>query len=67
MPLQILVWRSVSVRFMRALIHPKLGGRLLLGFLFWLEERFPRFFGESGQYPLIVIQKPADSEAVLGS
>lgn len=59
MPLTILVWRSVSVRFMRALIHPKLGGRLLLRLLFWLEERFPRFFGEVGQYPLIVIRKPS--------
>jgi len=25
--------------------------------IFWLEERFPRFFGENGQYPLIVIEK----------
>jgi hypothetical protein len=34
-----------------------LGGKALLKFVFWLEERFPRFFGENGQYPLIVIQK----------
>lgn len=59
-PLTILVWRSVSVRFLRALIHPRLGGRWLLTLLFWLEERFPRFFGENGQYPLIVIHKPAN-------
>jgi SAM-dependent methyltransferase len=59
MPLSILVWRSVSVRFMRALIHPRLGGRWLLALLFWLEERFPHFFGENGQYPLIILQKPA--------
>jgi len=58
MPLEILVWRSVSVRFLRALVHPWLGGRLWLGMLFWLEERFPHFFGEKGQYPLIVIRKP---------
>jgi len=25
--------------------------------VYWLEERFPRFFGENGQYPLIVIKK----------
>lgn len=56
-PITILVWRSVSVRFMRALIHPWLGGRMWLRILFWLEERFPRFFGENGQYPLIVIKK----------
>jgi SAM-dependent methyltransferase len=57
MPLEIWVWRSVSVRFMRAAIRPRLGGRRLLRLLFWLEERFPHFFGENGQYPLIVIRK----------
>jgi SAM-dependent methyltransferase len=56
-PMTILVWRSVSVRFLRALIHPRLGGRLLLRLLYWLEERFPNFFGENGQYPLIVLLK----------
>lgn len=64
MPLQILVWRSVSVRFMRALIHPRLGGKALLRVLFSLEERFPDFFGRNGQYPLIVIRKPGRSEVV---
>ena len=62
MPAQIYVWRSVSVRFLRALIHPRLAGRGWLRLLFWLEERFPHFFGENGQYPLIVIQK-SDHEA----
>jgi len=36
------------VRFMRALVHAPLGGRLWLGLLFWLEERFPRFFWRTG-------------------
>lgn len=58
MPLEIYPWRSVSVRFMRNLIHPWLAGRLWLRLLYLLEERFPRFFGENGQYPLIVIRKP---------
>ncbi|NMC13502.1 MAG: class I SAM-dependent methyltransferase [Chloroflexi bacterium] len=57
MPITILVWRSVSVRFMRALIHPWLGGRMWLRILFWLEECFPKYFGENGQYPLVVIKK----------
>lgn len=61
MPVEILVWRSVTVRFMRALIHPRLGGRAALGLLFWLEERFPHFFGEKGKYPLIVIRKPEEA------
>lgn len=56
-PMKILVWRSVSVRFLRALVHPRFGGRWFLRLLFWLEERFPYFFGENGQYPLIVLHK----------
>ncbi len=60
MPLQILVWRSVNTRFLRTFIHARLGGRRLLQVLFWLEERFPRFFGEKGVYPLIVIRKPEE-------
>jgi SAM-dependent methyltransferase len=57
MPVEIRVWRSVSVRFLRALIHPRLGGRLWLRLLYWLEERFPHYFGERGQYPLIVVRR----------
>ncbi len=53
----IRVWRSVNMRFLRALIHPKLGGRYWLRLLYWLEERFPGYFGEKGQYPLVVIIK----------
>ena len=59
MPVEIRVWRSVSVRFLRALIHPKLGGRLWLAVLFALEERFPHYFGERGKYPLIILTKYA--------
>ena len=53
----ILPWRSLSPRFMRWFVRPKLGGRAFLRFVFWLEERFPGFFGRNGQYPLIVIEK----------
>lgn len=59
MPVRILVWRSVNVRFLRALVHPRLAGKAFLRLLFWLEERFPEFFGVNGQYPLIVIEKGA--------
>jgi hypothetical protein len=59
MPVEIRVWRSVSVRFLRALVHPQLGGKYWLSLLYRLEERFPRYFGENGQYPLIVIRKPS--------
>jgi hypothetical protein len=54
---QILTWRSVNVHFLRTVIHQKLGGAFWLKFLYALEEKFPRFFGEKGQYPLIVITK----------
>jgi SAM-dependent methyltransferase len=57
MTVEILVWRSVSVKFLRNLIHPLSGGRLWLRLLFWLEDRYPHYFGENGQYPLIVIRK----------
>jgi SAM-dependent methyltransferase len=56
-PVEIYVWRTVSVRFTRALIHPRLAGASMLRFLYALEERFPKFFGEHGKYPLILIQK----------
>jgi len=54
---KIYPWRSLSPRFMRWFIRPQLGGKAWLKFIFWMEERFPRFFGENGQYPLIVIRK----------
>jgi ubiquinone/menaquinone biosynthesis C-methylase UbiE len=54
---EILPWRSLSPRFMRWFVRPQFGGKAYLRLIFWLEERFPRFFGENGQYPLIVIRK----------
>lgn len=56
--IDIYPWRSLSPRFMRWFIRPRFGGHALLRMVFWLEDRFPRFFGESGQYPLVVIHKP---------
>jgi len=56
-PISINVWRSVSVRFLRAMIHPFLFGRIWLWILFGLEELFPTFLGEKGQYPLITFTK----------
>ena len=59
MPLEIRPWRSMSTRLLRWFIHPRLGGKTFLRFVFWLEDVFPRFFGENGQYPLIILKKPA--------
>jgi len=57
MQLEIRCWRSVSVRFLRAVVHRALAGRVLLGVLYHLEERFPCWFGEKGQYPMIIVRK----------
>jgi ubiquinone/menaquinone biosynthesis C-methylase UbiE len=54
---QILVWRSINVRFLRAVVHKPLAGKYFLRILYRLEEMAPRFFGRHGQYPLVVIHK----------
>lgn len=59
MDFEILVWRSVSVPFLRSVIYPDWGGRFWLKVIYWIEERFPRLLGRIGQYPLVVIRKPA--------
>ncbi|MBG7610043.1 MAG: class I SAM-dependent methyltransferase [Anaerolineae bacterium] len=55
--LEIFVWRSVSVKHTRTFIHAGWGGGFWLRVLYFFEERFPHFFGENGQYPLVVIAK----------
>jgi ubiquinone/menaquinone biosynthesis C-methylase UbiE len=57
-PYEIRCWRSVSVRFLRAVIHARLAGKVLLRFLYQLEDRFATYFGRAGQYPLIILKKP---------
>jgi ubiquinone/menaquinone biosynthesis C-methylase UbiE len=54
---QIFPWRSLSARFMRWFVRPQFGGKAYLRLVYWLEETFPTFFGENGQYPMIVIKK----------
>jgi SAM-dependent methyltransferase len=53
----ILVWRSVSTAFTRALIFGPLLGRIWLRVLFWIEDLAPHWFGRVGQYPLFVINR----------
>lgn len=59
-PYEIRCWRSVSVRWLRAIIHAKLGGKLLLKCLYWFEDHFAKYFGTAGQYPLIILKKPSE-------
>jgi ubiquinone/menaquinone biosynthesis C-methylase UbiE len=54
---EIFCWRSVNVRYLRAIVHGVLAGKLYLKLLYRFEEWFPRFYGEKGQYPLIVLHK----------
>lgn len=61
-PFEIYSWRSLSTRFLRWLVHPWLGGKFFLRLVFWLEERFPRFFGVNGQYPIVLIHKPTNGD-----
>jgi ubiquinone/menaquinone biosynthesis C-methylase UbiE len=67
MPFEILVWRSVSVAFLRSVIYPDWGGKFWLRVIYWLEERFPRILGRIGQYPLILIRKPAEEASTAPS
>ena len=53
----IFSWRSVNVRFMRAVVHRFLCGKLFLRLIYWLEEKYPESMGKKGQYPLIVLEK----------
>lgn len=53
---EIRCWRSVSVRWLRAMIHQPYG-KLALRILFRNEEKRPEFYGEYGQYPLIIVKK----------
>jgi ubiquinone/menaquinone biosynthesis C-methylase UbiE len=54
---RVFVWRTPSVNVLRFFVREEWRGRSVLRLLFALEERLPRFFGEKGLYPLVVIQK----------
>jgi ubiquinone/menaquinone biosynthesis C-methylase UbiE len=55
--MDIMVWRSVSIPFLRMYIHQKLAGRLILRFIYRLEEVFPGLLGRLGAYPMFIIRK----------
>ena len=48
--------RSVSVRWLRAIIHPPYG-KAALRLLFDKEEKNSNYYGEYGQYPMIILKK----------
>ena len=57
LPFEIYPWRSVGTFFTRTFIRDKAGVWLILRFIYWLEERFPHFLGEEGQYPIIAFKR----------
>ncbi len=63
---EVLVWRSVGTKFLRAFIHERLFGRAWLRLLYWTEERAPHWFGRHGQYSMIVIRKPPVAQDIRG-
>jgi ubiquinone/menaquinone biosynthesis C-methylase UbiE/uncharacterized protein YbaR (Trm112 family) len=50
-------WRSVSVDFMRRYVHSWFFGKQILALIYWMEDRFPRFLGKYGAYPIFVCRK----------
>jgi ubiquinone/menaquinone biosynthesis C-methylase UbiE len=54
---EVRVWRTASVHFLKNYVFEGRAGRQLLTWLFKMEERFPHFFGRNGTYPLIVMKK----------
>ena len=59
--IEIRCWRSVSVRWLRALIHDPYGKNALRK-LFEKEEADPHYYGEYGQYPMIIMRKTGKKE-----
>jgi SAM-dependent methyltransferase len=56
MTFETVVWRSVNVEFLNLYIHGRVG-KILLTWLYSLEEKFPNFLGKTGAYPLFVVRK----------
>ena len=51
-------WRSANKYFLNTFIHKGLFGERILRWLMHMEDRYPVFFGWTGDYPVIVIDKP---------
>ncbi|MEO0044138.1 MAG: hypothetical protein RL329_3586 [Bacteroidota bacterium] len=55
--IEIFCWRSTNKQFLDIYAHKSLGGAALLQKLQHLEDKYPKFFGWFGDYPIIVISK----------
>ncbi len=56
-PYKLVVWRSLSVHFMRYYLHSWLFGSQILDWVYRKEEKEPEQCGEKGEYPMLVFEK----------
>ncbi len=56
-PFDTVVWRSLSVPFMKSYVHRWLFGREFLRIVYKMEDLFPGLLGAVGAYPLFVFRK----------
>lgn len=56
---EIVPWRSLDVAFLKTYIHAWFFGKALLRLTYWMEEKWPAFFGKFGAYPMFVLKKEA--------
>jgi ubiquinone/menaquinone biosynthesis C-methylase UbiE len=56
-PFDTVVWRSLSVPFLKTYVHRWLFGKLLLRIVYKMEDLFPELLGSVGAYPLFVFRK----------
>jgi ubiquinone/menaquinone biosynthesis C-methylase UbiE/uncharacterized protein YbaR (Trm112 family) len=56
-PYKLVVWRSLSVHFMRYYLHAWLFGEKILTWVYNKEEQQPQRCGEKGEYPMMVFEK----------
>jgi len=54
---RLAVWRSLSVAFLKRLVHPHTLGKSFLLFVYTLEDAFPSFLGRIGHYPMFIIYR----------
>lgn len=55
------VYSAISRSFSNTFIRKKAFGRQLSGFIFFLENTFPKVMGRWGQYPVFIIRKTENS------
>lgn len=55
--IEVKVWRSLHIHFLKFWIHKYLGGKIILNLIWKLEEKYPEFFSRTGTFPMFIIKK----------